>query len=198
MNRGFSFYAFAVLAWTLVACIAAQTFLAGLAVFTSPAHWSSHRSLVHWFEVVPLLMLVFAFTGRLANAAKWQSGALFALIFVQYATANAPGAGALHPVIALLMFYLAFRTARGAGSRPRGEANDEKAAAGRRLHPLLVIALSFLAGAFAGMLLSQLIGIIGYYALDFPEWLKLLRFLPLVTGIICAIAVPIGLRRRRM
>lgn len=109
-RRGATFSActFLALAWALVACVVVQTFLAGMAVFGDPAHWQSHRTLVHFFEFVPLLMLGFALAGRLPSLLRWSSLILFALIFAQYATAHAPGAGALHPVIALVLFWFSF------------------------------------------------------------------------------------------
>lgn len=118
-ERRFSKLTFLGLSWILVGCIAAQTFLAGLAVFSDPAHWSKHVSFVHFMEFVPLLMLLFAFIGKLPVQARWLSAALFALIFSQYATAHAPGAGALHPVIALVLFWVSVVTARRASGWKR-------------------------------------------------------------------------------
>ncbi|MFC4599930.1 DUF6220 domain-containing protein [Cohnella hongkongensis] len=107
---------FRVLAWLLVACIVAQTFIAGMALFQDSTHWKAHVLFVHFFEVVPLLMLVFAFAGRLPVRTRWLSLALFGLIFIQYMTANLPAAGAMHPVIALALIVLSLHVAR----RPAG------------------------------------------------------------------------------
>jgi hypothetical protein len=111
----FSGYVFLLLAWGLVICVCVQTFIAGLAVFTDPSHWKNHRVFVHIFESLPLLMLIFAFAGKLPGSFRWQSAGLIALIFVQYFTANFPGAGALHPVIALVMFWFSIMVAKNAG-----------------------------------------------------------------------------------
>lgn len=100
----FSRYAFAVLAWLFAACVVIQTFIAGSAVFGNAAQWDNHVMFVHLFEYLPLLMLIVAFTGKMPAAMKWWSAAALLLIFAQYATANVPGAGALHPVIALVLF----------------------------------------------------------------------------------------------
>jgi len=103
--------AFAALAWLLAACIAIQTLLAGAAVFADAAYWRSHVMFVRALEWLPVLMLIFAFPGKFAASVKWRSAALFGLVILQYMTANLPGIGLLHPVIALLMFLLAWRTA---------------------------------------------------------------------------------------
>lgn len=101
-----------VLAWLLVACIVLQTFLAGLAVFNDPEHWSSHAIFAHLFQYIPLLMIAFAFAGRMPKGSAWLSFALFAMIFSQNVTANLPAVGALHPVMALALIVLSLHVAR--------------------------------------------------------------------------------------
>lgn len=105
---------FNVLAWGLVACIVVQTLLAGMALFNDSKHWSHHVIFVHIFEYIPLLMIIFAFAGRLPKGTAWLCLALFALIYAQYFTANLPAAGALHPVIALALIVLSLHVARRA------------------------------------------------------------------------------------
>lgn len=105
---------FIILAWGLVACIVAQTLLAGMALFNDPKHWSHHVIFVHIFEFIPLLMIIFAFAGRLPKGTAWLCLALFALIYVQYFTANLPAAGALHPVMALALIVLSLHVAKRA------------------------------------------------------------------------------------
>src|SRR5690606_36722736 len=95
---------FVVLAWLTFACVTLQTFLAGAAVFTDPTYWRHHITFVHFFEWLPILMVILSFPAKLPNAMKWQSAAIFLLIFAQYFTANFQGAGAVHPVLALVMF----------------------------------------------------------------------------------------------
>ena len=102
---------FLVLAWLTFGCVTVQTFIAGMAVFTNPNHWETHTTFVHLFEFLPLLMVIFAFAGKLSSALRWQSTAIFLLIIAQYATANIPSAGAVHPVIALVMFWLTLTVA---------------------------------------------------------------------------------------
>lgn len=106
--------AFAALAWLLTACIAIQTLLAGAAVFLDPEHWRSHVLFVRVLEGLPILMLILAFPGKYGASMKWSVTALIGMIFLQYVTANVEGLGLLHPVIALFMFLVAYRTATGA------------------------------------------------------------------------------------
>jgi hypothetical protein len=116
ISRGarFARAAFVFFAAAFLACVAIQVFIAGLAIFTSPARWAWHRSFVHLFELLPLIMLALAFAGRLPDRLRWQSAGLFALIYAQYFTANVravfPWAAAAHPVIALGIFWVAART----------------------------------------------------------------------------------------
>lgn len=109
---------FIVLAWGLVACIVLQTFIAGMSIFNDARHWRLHVIFVHIFEFIPLVMLIFAFAGRLPKAARWLSLTLFILIYLQYLTANLPAAGALHPVMALVLIVLSLHVARSAHRSP--------------------------------------------------------------------------------
>jgi hypothetical protein len=106
--------AFVFFAAVFLLCIGIQVFMAGLAIFENPVYWAWHRSFVHFFELLPLILLGLAFAGRLPAGLRWQSAGLFALIFAQYFTANVravlPWAAATHPVIALGIFWVAART----------------------------------------------------------------------------------------
>ena len=106
-------WGFVALAWVFAGCIGVQVFFAGMATFVDSARWQWHTTFVHTFEFLPILMLVVAFPARLPLALRWLTGALYALIWAQYATANIGGvSGAFHPVIALLMFWLAIHVAQ--------------------------------------------------------------------------------------
>ena len=101
---------FVILAFLFAVCVAVQVFLAGTAIFVDPARWRDHINFIHIFELLPILMLIVSFAGRLPAVLRWQSLGLFLLIIVMYATANmraeVPLAGAFHPVNALLIFWL--------------------------------------------------------------------------------------------
>lgn len=105
--------AFVILAAIFAMCITIQVFLAGLSIFVDPIHWAKHTAFVHMIEFVPLLMLVLSFIGRLPVKLRWQSAALFVLVFVMYFTANfisvSPIVAAFHPVVALALFWLSIR-----------------------------------------------------------------------------------------
>ncbi|PYI54252.1 DUF6220 domain-containing protein [Paenibacillus flagellatus] len=102
---------YAALAWGMVGCLVAQTFLAGMAIFNNPEHWGNHARFVHLFEWIPILMLIVSWAGRLPKGTGRLSFALFALVFSQYMTANVPAAGALHPVIAMALVLLSVHVA---------------------------------------------------------------------------------------
>ena len=111
-RRG-AWHTFLGLSFIFTLCVAAQVFIAGLAVFVAPAHWTQHTSFVHVFEFVPLLMLAISVVGRLPVRLRWLSAVLFALVYAQYFTANIRGlvplVAARHPVVALVIFWLALR-----------------------------------------------------------------------------------------
>jgi hypothetical protein len=107
-----------VVAWTFLACIAIQVFLAGMAVFGGAANWGMHTGFVHVFELLPLVMVPLAFLGRLPNGLRWHPLVAFVLIGLQYALAQAgTPAAALHPVNALLLFWIALGLARGSSAK---------------------------------------------------------------------------------
>jgi len=106
----YSRWGFAACAWIFALLVAVQVFIAGLATFVDPAHWNTHTHFVPVMEVFPLLMFILSFFGRVPAALRWWSLFLIALIVLQYVTANldsAPAVGALHPVIAMIMFWVA-------------------------------------------------------------------------------------------
>ena len=111
MKASISHKIFFVLAVVFAVCVAVQVFLAGLAIFVDPARWESHTAFIHIFEIVPVLLLIFSFTGKMPRSLRWLSFLSVLLIVVMYATANMsanlPAAGALHPVAALAIFWIA-------------------------------------------------------------------------------------------
>ena len=118
------------LAWAVVGCVAAQVFLAGLAIFVDAARWPWHTAFIHTFEFLPLLMLPLAFLARAPAALRWLTGALFALLWLQYLTANSGGIpAALHPVNALLIFWVAVHLGQRAWRVLRQEPRDPRVVA---------------------------------------------------------------------
>lgn len=111
---------YAVLSSVFVACVLAQVFFAGMGAFG--ADWSLHLTFVHFLELLPLLMASVAFVGRLSWGLRLVPLALLVLIGVQYAIANATvPTAALHPVNALLIFWLSLFAARRAWAAMAGQ-----------------------------------------------------------------------------
>jgi hypothetical protein len=104
---------YALLSSVFVACVMLQVFFAGMGAFG--ADWSWHLGFVHLFTPLPLLMIPMAFVGRLPWGLRLLPFGLVVLVGVQYAFANsAVPTAALHPLNALLIFWLSLLAARRA------------------------------------------------------------------------------------
>jgi hypothetical protein len=111
---------YAVLSSVFVVCVLVQFFFAGMGAFG--ADWSLHLTFVHFLELLPLLMAPVAFVGRLSWGLRLVPFGLLVLIGVQYAIANATvPTAALHPVNALLIFWLSLLAARRAWAAVAGQ-----------------------------------------------------------------------------
>jgi len=101
-------FVFALLAAVFAAAIVVQVFLAGIALFVHVGDWSLHRSFINYFEYVPILMFILAFPGRIRGLMRWLGLVLFLLCSLQHITvqvlADVWVLGALHPIIAMLLF----------------------------------------------------------------------------------------------
>jgi len=112
---------FVGLAWLLAAAVAAQVFVAGLAIFVDPSWWGTHRTqIIRVVEVAALLLPVLSFPARLPTSLRWFSAAPLVLVAVQYATieAGVPVLAAIHPVSAVLFFWVAATLGRLAWTAP--------------------------------------------------------------------------------
>ena len=94
-----------------------QFFLAGLAVFVNPENWMKHIMFVHLFGFnIPLFLLLFAYVGKFPKRAYWSIFGMIIGVFSMYYTANAASIhswiGALHPVIAVLLFIITYQELR--------------------------------------------------------------------------------------
>ncbi|MEW9702217.1 SDR family oxidoreductase [Paenibacillus sp. SI8] len=54
-----------ILAWLFLACIVVQVFIAGMAIFADPVNWSAHKTFVKIFVLIPLIMYLLTFVGRI-------------------------------------------------------------------------------------------------------------------------------------
>ena len=68
-----------LVAWLLVAGLAAQVFLAGLGVFRSAAPFATHRDFGYMLEALPFVLLVAGLFARLGRRAALLAVAIFAL-----------------------------------------------------------------------------------------------------------------------
>lgn len=107
--------AYWALAWIFVGCIGYQVFLAGMAVFVDALAWVRHVNFVHYFELIPILMLILALVAKMpkGDGLYLRPVLLLALTGLQYVFAGSgPTAlAALHPVNALVIFWLAMNHA---------------------------------------------------------------------------------------
>ncbi len=114
MIRGFARSALPWLAWLYVASLLIQVFLAGLAVFNDPATFRIHvdfgRTVV---GLLSLLLPIVAWVGRLPSVRLAAGVLLFYLVqtVLPEVRASYPVVAALHPVLALGLFWLAARLA---------------------------------------------------------------------------------------
>lgn len=111
---------FALVAWLLVASVVTQVFLAGLSIFAGAQNWAIHEGLGWALQLPVLTLLVLAPIARL----PWRTVGLTLLLLVLYTAqvmliiiprqTAAPAVSALHPVNALLIFWVALVLARQA------------------------------------------------------------------------------------
>jgi hypothetical protein len=111
------------LARVFAVCILVQVFLIGLALFVDTAYLEGHKSFVHFFSILPLVMIVLSFIARLPVTFRMQSIRLLGLIIAEYPTAILASKigflSALHPVIALVLFWYAMSLAKQAAAHTR-------------------------------------------------------------------------------
>jgi hypothetical protein len=109
--------AFAAAAGLYLIGVVVQVFLAGAGLFKL-TDWTAHTGLGWTLGSAPLLLLIVAFLARPGRTTILLTAALTAAAIVQpeLATAryDAPVIAALHPVNALLVFWLAWLVARRA------------------------------------------------------------------------------------
>ncbi len=112
MRIKISRYGYLIVSWLLCIGILAQVFLVGLSLLGDRPSWDDHIGLGHSLGPLALLMLVFAYLGRLPRTMKrltWLNFAVYFLIadVVIFMTDSAPTIAALHPVLAVILFSIA-------------------------------------------------------------------------------------------
>lgn len=103
-------WAFLGLVWIYLALIAVQTFLAGAVLFGMGLSFELHRNLGYLLHLVPVLLLIVAAVGRVGREILLWTVALLIVQGIQpllpMLRADMPWAAALHPVLALAIFWL--------------------------------------------------------------------------------------------
>lgn len=98
----------AVLAWTMVAAVAAQFFFAGIGIFAEKGNFELHGLNASLIAVLILLTLITAAVTRQGWRSIALHGVLVPLLLVQALLVAAPGwVAALHPLNGTLILLLA-------------------------------------------------------------------------------------------
>ena len=104
-------YVYLGLVWLYVAGILLQVFLAGMGIFAVPRDFAPHAGLGWLLHLVPILLLIVAAVARVGSRLIWWNVALVVVQFVQpifaLARTDSPVVAAFHPVLALVIFWLA-------------------------------------------------------------------------------------------
>ena len=104
-------WVYLALVWIYLAAILWQVFLAGVALFSGNPSFEAHRNLGYLLHLVPVLLLIVAAVARVGRATILWNVALLVVQGVQPLLPSVrnylPWAAALHPVLALVIFWLA-------------------------------------------------------------------------------------------
>jgi hypothetical membrane protein len=104
-------YVYLALVWLYVAGLLVQVFLAGMGIFAAPRDFTPHVFLGWLLHLVPILLLIVAAVARVGSRLIWWNVALLVVQFVQpifaLARTDSPVVAAFHPVLALVVFWLA-------------------------------------------------------------------------------------------
>lgn len=113
---------FAAAAWLYLGGVIVQVFVAGASLFEL-TDWTVHRGLGWLLGSAPILLTVLALGSRVDRRTGWLTIGLTAAALVQpelaVARDQAPVVAALHPVNAMLVFWLAWTVARRATAQAR-------------------------------------------------------------------------------
>ncbi|MGD2156514.1 MAG: DUF6220 domain-containing protein [Anaerolineales bacterium] len=89
-----------------------QVYLAGLAAVAKKITWTTHIEVGYLVPLPLLLMLIIMFPAKVSRRAKWMTFLLLVVLIVQvlliWFRTDLPFISALHPVLALVDFLLAW------------------------------------------------------------------------------------------
>ena len=124
---------YAGLAWAFVLGMLVQVFVIGLALFGDPSYRALHRDIGYVLSLVPILILVVAAVARAGRRRLLWTLGLAIVVFVfpifPLLRETVPAVAALHPVGAVIGFWMAIVVARGA-SAALGETDAADAPGG--------------------------------------------------------------------
>lgn len=104
-------YVYLALVWIYLAGILFQVFLAGIGLFGVAKDFEPHVGLGWILHLVPVLLLIVAAVARVGSRLLWWTTALLVVQFIQPILAllrdDQPLVAAFHPVLALIIFWLA-------------------------------------------------------------------------------------------
>ncbi|HUF38687.1 MAG TPA: DUF6220 domain-containing protein [Anaerolineales bacterium] len=125
-------YLYLILSWAFLAGVVYQTYTAGLAAVAETTGWSTHFGLGMLLLLAALLQLILIRPARLPRPAGWVSLGLFGTILVQVLVVGnrASNVSALHPVLALFVFWMSWWLAMTAARTVRGATSGALAGVG--------------------------------------------------------------------
>ena len=105
-----------IIAWLFPIAILVQVLFVGLSLFTSQPYWDDHISLGHMIGVLPILLVILGYLGRLPRRTiilTWLALGTYLVQAEVFAAirADAPLFAAFHPVLALVLFALSLMIA---------------------------------------------------------------------------------------
>lgn len=123
---------YAVAAWLFVAAVVVQVFFAGLGLFAGARNFELHAffgfTVVH---LISLLLVILGALGRVGRRNIWLAVLLFVLVGVQVSLpglrSDLPLVAAIHPVNALLIFWLGIQIALRARRLIRAPVGEARA-----------------------------------------------------------------------
>jgi hypothetical protein len=105
----FSRLAFISITWIFTICLLIQVLIAGFALFMNWQYWIHHAAFARFFFFLPLLMAVLSYFAQLHRQTLWRCIGLFGMViglfFTAAISARVSILGALHPVLALVLFW---------------------------------------------------------------------------------------------
>jgi len=103
-------YVYLGLVWIYLGAILVQVFLAGTGLFSAQRDFEPHIGLGWILHLVPVLLIIAA-AARVGARLLWWTAALLVVQFIQpilpALRTDLPWAAALHPVLAVIIFWLA-------------------------------------------------------------------------------------------